>query len=215
MLTNKIMAEKLSIPISKVRRNTKEFLGEDPKATRRSGYKREFSLNEGFFVYLGGELVSKYGLTFGNARRAIDVIKPWLLKNQLVPEPPKGALREGVDAKASDFYLTFYVSEGQISEICEIRVVEKSDIAESLEDSTGRKYHTLSTNEYYYGMRNNQGKIQYFVPETKVSRPGLTIRLTIENEEIEKIWKRARKIGEVPISALLNNFNRLVAWTGL
>ena len=53
------------------------------------------------------------------------------------------------------------------------------------------------------------------MPETKVSQPGLTIRLTIENEEIEKMWKKIREIGEVPISALLHNFNRLVVWAGL
>ena len=65
MLTNTIMSEKLSISITKVRRNTKEFLGQDSKATRRSGYKREFSNNDGFFVYLGGLLVSDLMLQNG------------------------------------------------------------------------------------------------------------------------------------------------------
>ena len=97
MLTNKIMSEKLGIPISKVRRNTKEFLGEDPKATRRSGYKREFSTNDGFFVYLGGYLVSNLGLSFEGARRTLETLKPWLLLNGFVPDIPDNAIRVGID----------------------------------------------------------------------------------------------------------------------
>jgi hypothetical protein len=97
MLTNKIMSEKLGIPISKVRRNAKEFLGEDPKATRRSGYKREFSTNDGFFVYLGGYLVSNLGLSFEGARKALETLKPWLLLNGFVPDIPDNAIRVGID----------------------------------------------------------------------------------------------------------------------
>jgi hypothetical protein len=41
------------LPIGMMRRNTKEFLGADPIATKRSGYKREFSINDGFFVFFG------------------------------------------------------------------------------------------------------------------------------------------------------------------
>ena len=97
MLTNTIMSEKLSISITKVRRNTKEFLGEDPKAIRRSGYKREFSNNDGFFVYLGGLLVSEFGYSFAFARDLLKLFKPWLLKNGLVPDIPKYASRNGAD----------------------------------------------------------------------------------------------------------------------
>jgi hypothetical protein len=223
MLTNKIMSEKLGIPISKVRRNTKELLGEDPKATRRSGYKREFSLNEGFLVFLGGELVSRFNLSFGNARKALDVIKPWLLKNGLVPEPPKEAGREGIDDPDSEdpltevnteFYVKFYLREGQISEICEVKIVAISDIYEDLEDSIGRKYNARSVNEHYYYFRNNQGKIEYFNvytdsfknPDSVLGERAWRIGLTVKDDEIKEIWKHSEPNGELNVSEMLADF---------
>jgi hypothetical protein len=238
------MAEALDIPISKVRRNTKEFLGDDPRAARRAGVRREFSLNDGFFVFLGGGLVTDYNLTFGNARRALEVIKPWLLKNQLVPEPPKGSKREGVDAGEplaekliahddiyqkiksgeiklgpndgypgpeepflTEFYLTPYISEGRIIEICNIRVVAATDITVGLVDSIGREYTIRQPEEYYYFFRNNLGKLEY--PKSIKSK-GLTSRSGFKDDEIKKIWKRSKPIGEIPISEMLSNYIRSI-----
>jgi hypothetical protein len=249
ILTNRAMSEALDIPISKIRRNTKEFLGDDPRAARRAGVMREFSLNDGFFVFLGGGLVTDFNLTFGNARRALDVIKPWLLKNYLVPEPTKeSGPREGVDAGGpfvkkiiagddiykriesgeitlepgeqgpspydevtTEFYVTLYLSEGRISEICEVRVVAASDIFEGQEDDIDRKYHMRYTEEYYYFFRNNHGELEYFNPKTKIEKPGLTMRLTVENPEIRQIWKRSKSIGELQISTLLWDFQKCLS----
>jgi hypothetical protein len=238
------MAEALDIPISKVRRNTKEFLGDDPRAARRAGVKREFSLNDGFFVFLGGGLVTDYNLTFGNARRALEFIKPWLLKNQLVPEPPKGSKREGVDAGEpleemliagdeiyqkiksgeiklgpndgypgpgepflTEFYLTPYISEGLIIEICEVRVVAATDAIEGLVDSIGREYTIRHPEEYYYFFRNNQGKLEY---PKRLKPKGLILRSGFKDDEIQQIWKRSKPIGEIPISKMLSNYIRSI-----
>ena len=205
------MAEALNIPVSKVRRNTKEFLGDDPRAARRAGVKREFSLNDGFFVYLGGELVTNHNLSYGNARRALDVIKPWLLKNHLVPDHAMWGKREGIDAgdeeEHTEFYVAFYLSEGLIQDFCEIRVVAVSDITENLVDALGRKYHRRSVNEGYYHIRNNQGKLEYFTVYTeRVPGKGLTIRSTTDDEEATKIWRRSKQIGEIPISKMFSDF---------
>ena len=99
MFTNRELSERLGIPIGKMRRNTKEFLGADPIATKRSGYKREISINDGFLVLLGTELVSVHGLSFDNARRALDIIKPWLIENGLIPDRPKNFRRKGIHKK--------------------------------------------------------------------------------------------------------------------
>jgi hypothetical protein len=184
------MSDKLSIPISKVRRNTKEFLGEDAKATRRSGYKREFSVNDGFYVYLGGTLVSKYGLSFGNARKAIDVIKPWLLLSGLVPEPAKDIKRKGIDKDILDYYVTFLIYEGQLSQVCEIKgVIESADGYSK--DSSGRKYSWKETKEYYYFIKNNSGKIEYFLFED-LKEDDRTVRLL---EDYTPIW-------EIPVTRI-------------
>lgn len=227
VLTNREMAESLGIPISKIRRNTKEFLGEDPRAARRAGIKREFSVNDGFFVYLGGELVTNYNLSFGNARRALEAIKPWLLKNAIVPDKKGCGVREGVDAGgpfaeaagpddpvSTEFYVTFYLHEGRIIEICEIRVVAASDICEKVVDSIGRKYHTRHVEEYYYHMKNNRGKIEYFVVYTKrFEGPGFRFGLSVDNEENKKIFG-SLPVGEIPVSKMENNFIRSIYSSG-
>jgi hypothetical protein len=213
------MAEALDIPISKVRRNTKEFLGDDPRAARRAGVRREFSLNEGFFVFLGGELVTNFNLSFGNARRALDVAKPWLLKNCIVPDPPKGSIRQGVDAGGPfsnaageeglilEFYMNFFLCEGLITEICEVRIVAASDIYENV-DSIGRKYHMRHAEEYYYFFRNSHGNLDYFIPTNLGNFPH--IKMGVENKEIDRIWKRSKPIGEIPISEMLSNYIRSI-----
>ena len=96
-LTNKKLSESLDLPIARVRRWTKEFLPPDLVATRRSGYSRKFSLNEGFFIYWGGTMVQQYNITYDIVRKMINVIRPWALCNGHVPEIPKGAGRMGVD----------------------------------------------------------------------------------------------------------------------
>ena len=151
MLTNREFSEKLKIPIGKVRRNTKELLGEDPRATRRSGYGREFTVNEGFYVFLGGILVSNHGLTFGQARDALETIKPWLLANQLVPEPPKNSGSKGVDEEIQTFTLSFYLMEGRISKL--FGVHGKRPIRGSVKvitEPSGRTYQTNNESHFFY-----------------------------------------------------------------
>lgn len=120
MLTNSILAKRSEISLFKVRRWTKELLPPDPIAKRRSGHAREFSNNDGFFVYLGGHLLSEVDLTFSMTRKILEALKPKLLAIGLVPDIPESAKRKGVDAlivrdydvyimpnikNAGDFYL--------------------------------------------------------------------------------------------------------------
>jgi len=194
MLTNRELAEKLGIPIGKIRRNTKEFLGEDPKATRRSGYSREFTINEGFYVYLGGILVTRYGLTFGQARSAIDIIKPWLLSNQLVPEPPKEAKPKGIDNEITDYFVSFPVYESQITNIFEVKGL-KTHRKTRRTENFGRVYDEKLTSTYYYHVRNNSGIIEYFHP----------FQLDEDDLEIKKLDSMNR-IYEVNVTLLLVSF---------
>lgn len=108
MLTNKILSEKLSIPLYKIRRWTKELLPPDPRATRRSGYAREFSNNDGFLVYLGGYLVSALSLTFCEAKEVIKEITPWLEQNGMLPDIPDSARREGPSQKVKFYKIEIF-----------------------------------------------------------------------------------------------------------
>jgi len=104
MLTNTILSERLDIPLTKIRRWTKEFLPPDPKATRRSGYTREFSNNDGFKIFLGGYLVSNLGFSFEDARKLIKFLMPWIEQNGLLPDIPPNAKRKGIDRQVSTGY---------------------------------------------------------------------------------------------------------------
>lgn len=54
--------------IPQLRRYALTFF-ENPEATRRSGVAREFSLTDGFAIYLMGVLVNDYGFTLQEARK--------------------------------------------------------------------------------------------------------------------------------------------------
>ena len=112
------------------------------------------------------------------------------------------------DEVTTEFYVTLHLSEGRVSEICGVRVVTASDATEGLVDSIGREYTARHAEEYYYFFRNNHGKLEYFNPYTKIEKPGLVLRLTVENPEIRQIWKRSKSIGELPISTLLWDFKK-------
>lgn len=92
-LTNTDLSKLLGLPISKARRNSKEFLPPDPQASRQSGYTRTFDLNDGFRVFLGGHLVSVLGYSFEEARLILGEIWPWIKSVDLLPKNstrPKG-----------------------------------------------------------------------------------------------------------------------------
>jgi len=100
LLTNTILSERLGMPISKIRRDSKEFLPPDLRAKRRSGYKRMIDLNDAFRVYLGGHLVSVLGFSFTEARTILNDIKDWMAEVGLLPvlsEAPLEAERTGID----------------------------------------------------------------------------------------------------------------------
>jgi len=193
-LTNRELSEKTNIPIGKIRRNTKEFLGGDPRATKRSGYKREISINNGFFVYLGTYLVSKFGLTFDNARKAIFTIKPWLLKNGFVPDRPKKVWNRGIDREIKDYFVTFIIYKGKIIEICEIKgIISRNE--DTKEDSFGLRYAETRSLEVEYWIKNNSGKVEYFLPWD-----------LNDDDEITEIVRNCTRIDGVPLTRILAGF---------
>ena len=141
MLSNKKFSTSLNVPLFKARRWTKELLPPDPKATRRSGYTREFSLNQGFYVYLGGTMVEKFGWTFAQARAALDIIWPWLQQHGMVPEIPDGINMEGIDLEIRHFDALLFYTDRNTSLISGIEVLGSSQREISSDtDLMGREY---------------------------------------------------------------------------
>jgi hypothetical protein len=166
MLTNAILSEKLDIPLSKIRRWTKELLPPDPKATRRSGYKREFSNNDGFFIYLGGHMVSELGFTFDGARKALEILTDWLLFNGLVPDIPDYAHRVGVNREITGgIRVSFFpATRFKAKVMFRVRGVVSRKFTQK-DDSMWGLYtrHKIESVEYFFGpsFEDKQIKLAY------------------------------------------------------
>jgi hypothetical protein len=150
MLTNKKMSEALDIPLYKIRRWTKELLPPDPKATRRSGYAREFTINDGFFVYLGGFFVLR-GYVFYEVRNILEPLKPYLLMAGLVPDIPIYAKREGIEIKMNqsqelEIY-EFNEKPGEFYITCKGQI--NREVSWDVDD-VGRNYANIETKKVEY-----------------------------------------------------------------
>jgi len=178
VLTNTIMAEKLDIPLTKIRRWTKEFLPPDPMATRRSGYTRNFSDNDGFMVYVSGYLVSNLDFSFASARDIMKELSSWIYKIGLLPDIPSSAKKSGIDRKIQDYEVSFFPLEKNVGWSYYIIGVAKETLSE-LKDAMGR--------DYYKGRRDY---VAYQISESA----------TYDYKSSRRIEKK------LPISELLYNF---------
>jgi hypothetical protein len=153
-LTNSILSELLGIPLSKIRRWTKEFLTPHPRATRRSGYTREITPNESFYIFLGGHLVTNFGWTYHQARTALEIIWQWMEKNGMVPEIPEWAKREGIDCEISRYESMEIFLDPSSNAVTVITVqgvsTSESEVTDKKTDSLGRPYLRIKTERILY-----------------------------------------------------------------
>lgn len=91
---NKDLSQKLSVPLAKWKRWSREFLPPDPLGGYRSGYARQYSLREAFRVYLGGHLVSDLRFTIPEARTILDNLDSWIGRHII----PRGGFPASGDA---------------------------------------------------------------------------------------------------------------------
>lgn len=80
------LAQNTNLPHSKIKRWAREFLPRDPKARMRSGYTREYGLDEAFDILMGGHLVSDLKFEVHEAKMIISGLRPFLLAHALYPE---------------------------------------------------------------------------------------------------------------------------------
>jgi DNA-binding transcriptional MerR regulator len=84
-ITIKQLSQKFGLNLAKVRRWSREFLPPDPKASMRSGYARELTMEDAFEVFLGGHLVSELGFQVYEAKQIIENLRDWIKSKGLYP----------------------------------------------------------------------------------------------------------------------------------
>jgi hypothetical protein len=187
MLTNKILADSLDIPLTRIRRWAKEYLPPDPKATRQSGYLREYSDKDGWFLYVSGMIMEATGFTFRKTQKLMEEkLKPWMLRVGLAPDNDDLPILKGADAYIRyDCKLYFYINEqSDDKEIPPVRV-------EGLIEIPSRRKKTDEGGKEFAFI--NETKITYWVvePLTKKSARDYFFR---------------GPVPAVPIYSLLSNF---------
>ena len=87
--SNKELADKLSIPLTKVRRYASIILAPDEEASLQSGKTRKHNLQESFHIYLCSHMITKMGLTMNEVQAILEDISPWLEQNGIYPGSPR------------------------------------------------------------------------------------------------------------------------------
>ena len=92
---NRELSQRLQIRLSRWKRWSREFLPPDPLGGLRSGYARQYTLDQAFMVFLGGHLVAGMHFSVPEAQRIIADLWPWLDQEGL-PARRHAGLRKGV-----------------------------------------------------------------------------------------------------------------------
>ena len=95
--TNRQMAARLDINLSRWKRWSREFLPPDPIGGLQSGLARQYSVTEAFIVYLGGYLVASLNFSIPEARTILKDLQPFLDSLGLLD----GSLRRRSSSKQS------------------------------------------------------------------------------------------------------------------
>ncbi len=72
------LSEKLEINLAKWKRWSREFLPPDPLGGFQSGYARQYTVDDVFWVFLGGHLVNNMNLSIPESKMVLKDLRPWL-----------------------------------------------------------------------------------------------------------------------------------------
>jgi hypothetical protein len=75
---NRELSQRLNINLARWKRWSREFLPPDPLGGLQSGYARQYNLEEAFWVYLGGYLVSGLKFSIPETKMILNDLKDWI-----------------------------------------------------------------------------------------------------------------------------------------
>lgn len=136
-IDNSSLAKKLDIPVTKIRRWTKEVLPPDSKAVRRSGFKRDITVREGLKIFLTGYLVSEMGFGFVDAKRLLKEIFPNVEKLITHTNPAGATMWFAFLSRQRRWYwwpasdageFQMIIEEASKKEVCNLRVLNIYDL---------------------------------------------------------------------------------------
>jgi hypothetical protein len=78
---NRNLSEKLQINLAKWKRWSREFLHPDPLGGFQSGYARQYTIDDAFWVFLGGHLVKNLHLSIPESKVVLQDLRQWLNDN--------------------------------------------------------------------------------------------------------------------------------------
>jgi hypothetical protein len=79
--SNRELSEKLQINLAKWKRWSREFLPPDVLGGFQSGYARQYTIDDAFWVFLGGHLVKDLHLSIPESKRVLRDLRQWLHDN--------------------------------------------------------------------------------------------------------------------------------------
>ena len=91
-VTNRQLEKVFGFSLSQVRRWAVLCFGRDPEADKGGGVRREYELDEAFFIYLIGIFITEYNMGQKEARNHIENIRKELIVENLLPSKLKDPL---------------------------------------------------------------------------------------------------------------------------
>jgi hypothetical protein len=85
LVTSQTLAEITGFPYGKIRRHVKETFPRDVRATLQSGYAREYSLQDGYYIFLVVHLVASLKITAPEVKIILESVRDWLTEKGLFP----------------------------------------------------------------------------------------------------------------------------------
>jgi len=107
--SNRDISERLGIRLTKWKRWSREFLPPDPLGGLRSGYARQYSIDQAFIVFLGGHLVADMHFSIPEAKKIAADLAGWFEKQgPLVDRSGNGSQANSSHPWPKDTAVTIY-----------------------------------------------------------------------------------------------------------
>ena len=116
--SNRELSQKLEINLARFKRWSREFLPPDPLGGMQSGYARQYSIDNAFTVYLGGQLVSELKYTIPEAKKILADLKNWLKEKDFYINTENSKKTGNDETDLVKEYIIFVLRENDLKNSC-------------------------------------------------------------------------------------------------